>query len=220
MSLGDLFSNDAAQKAAGYQIGGLQKGRVQAYKQIDKGQADYTGQSDKALGYYDQLDQTGTSANRTYADALGLNGADAAAAARSSYTQTPGYDFQMEQGLQALDRQRAAAGSLASGGASADAMRYAMGQADADYNSWLDRLGGLNDQYGQTTGARAAITTTLGDRLYGTGMAKGQIGWNTETGIGSALAEQEMNKYNVGGNQLGAIMGGASLGARLLGFGG
>lgn len=218
MGIGDLFSNDAAVNAANAQAAGLNKGRREAYKYIDQGQADYTGQSNQALGYYDQLNATGQKANTTYADALGLNGADAGAAARSAYTTSPGYDFQMEQGLQALDRQRAASGSLASGGASADAIKYATGLASQDYGSWLDRLAGLNTQYGNTTNARAAITTGLGDTLYGTGLTKGQIGWNTETGKGNAYAQAEMNKYNVAGNTLGAAMGGATLGARLLGF--
>lgn len=218
MGIGDLFSNDAAVNAANAQVVGLNHGRKEAYKYIDQGQAGYTGQSNQALGYYDQLNSTGSAANQTYADALGLNGADAGAAARSAYTTSPGYDFQMEQGMQALDRQRAASGSLASGGASADAIKYAQGLASQDYGSWLDRLAGLNQQYGNTTNARAAITTGLGDRLYGTGLTKGQIGWNTETGKGNAYAQAEMNKYNVAGNTLGAAMGGATLGARLLGF--
>lgn len=218
MGIGDLFSNKPAQQAAGFQAWGLLKGQKDAYGQIDQGQAAYTGQSDKALGYYDQLNGTGAAANGTYADALGLHGADGVARAQGAYTTSPGYQFQMDQGLQALDRQHAASGSLASGGAGADAIRFAQGLASQDYGSWMDRLMGLSNQYGNTTNARAAITTGLGDKLYGTGLTKGQIAWNTDTGIGNAYANAEMNKYSVAGNQLGAAMGGATLGARLLGF--
>lgn len=218
-SLGTLFSNDTAMNAANYQAAGLMSGKNKAFGQIDAGQQGYTDQSNKALGYYDQLNSTGSAANQTYADALGLNGADGALAAQQQYTTLPGYQFQMDQGLQALDRQRAASGSLASGGASADAIKYAQGLASQDYSSWLDRLSGLNSQYGNTTNARAGITSDLGQNLYDTGLTKGQIAWNTATGIGNAYANAEMNNYNVAGNQLGAITGGLSLGARLLGFG-
>lgn len=218
MSIGSLFSNKPAEQAAQYQAWGLNKGRNEALGNVAQGMSGYTDQSNQALGHYDQLNRTGAAANQTYADALGLNGADAATAARSAYTESPGYQFQMDQGLQALDRQRAASGSLASGGASADAMRFAQGLASQDYGSWMDRLMGLNSQYGNTTNARAAITTGLGDRLYDTGLTNAQINWNASTGIGNAMAQSEMNKYNVGANQLGAAMGGATLGARLLGF--
>lgn len=218
-SIGTLFSNATAMNAANYQAAGLGKGRKEAYKYIDHGQADYTDQSNKALGYYDQLNNTGSAANTMYGNALGLNGADGTTAALGAYTTAPGYQFQMDQGMQALDRQRAASGSLASGGASADAIKYAQGLASQDYNSWLSNLSGLNSQYGNTTNARAAITSDLGSKLYDTGTTKGQIGWNTETGIGNAYANAEMNNYTVAGNQLGAVMGGATLGAKLLGFG-
>lgn len=218
MGLFDLFSNKPAQNAAAAQVSGLQTGRQAAYQQIDKGLAGYTDQSNKALGYYDQLNGTGANANTMYGNALGLNGTSGTAAAQGAYTTAPGYQFQMDQEMQALDRQRAASGSLASGGASADAIKYAQGLASQDYGSWLDRLMGLNTQYGNTTNARAAITTGLGDKQYDTGLTKGQIGWNTEVGTGNAVAQAEMNKYNTAGNTLGAIMGGATLGARLLGF--
>lgn len=214
MGLGDLFSNKAAKSAANQANAGILIGNSLANSALDKGLEQTKGYYDQASGLYGQLAGTGAAANKTYADALGLNGADAAAAARSSYTTTPGYDFQMDQGLQALDRQRAASGSMASGGASADAMKFAQGLASQDYNSWMDRLMGLNTQYGNTTNAQAAITTGLGDKYYDTGQSKANLGWATGTGIGNNNATAEMNRYNVAGN----VLGGISMGAKLLGF--
>lgn len=218
MGIGDLFSNAPASNAAGYQAWGLKKGQKDAYSQIDTGQQGYTDQSNQALGYYDQLNGTGSAANTMYGNALGLNGTSGTQAAQDAYTMSPGTQFSIDQGLQAAERARAASGMLGSGNTSADAIKLAQGYASQDYGDWLDRLNGLNTQYGNTTNARAAITTGLGDKLYGTGLTKGQIAWNTDTGIGNAYANAEMNKYNVAGNTLGAAMGGATLGARLLGF--
>lgn len=215
MGLFDLFSNDSAEKAAAAQKAGLEAGRTTAYNYLDSGTSKLQDQYSKALGYYEPYSTAGTSATNMYSNALGLNGATGTQAAQDAYTQGAGYQFNMDQGLQALERARSAGGMLSSGNTDTDAMKYASGLASQDYNSWLSNLAGLSSQGLTAASGQSGVSTTLGDRLYGSDATKAQIGWNTETGKGNADATALMNNYNVGGN----ILGAATLGAKLLGFG-
>lgn len=67
-----------------------------------------------------------------------LNGGDF-----SSFTQSPDYQFALDQGQGALDRDAAARGSLYSGGHSTDVMKFAQGLASQNYNNYYNRLAGL-----------------------------------------------------------------------------
>ena len=78
-----------------------------------------------------------------YLDALGVNGADKAQAAQSSFTNNPGNDAAIKAGLDTLNRRRAAAGMLDSGNADLDALTFGQNLQNQQYNGWLDRLGGL-----------------------------------------------------------------------------
>lgn len=61
----------------------------------------------------------------------------------SSFTQSPDYQFPLQQGLLGLDNDAAARGSLYSGGHSADVLKFAQGLASQNYNNYYNRLAGL-----------------------------------------------------------------------------
>lgn len=157
----------------------------------------------------DALGLTGLGGGSTlYADALGINGADGSARAQEAFTTSPGYQFQLDQGLQALDRRNAAAGRFSSGNADTDTLTFANGLASQDWNQWLsnltggvDRAIGINrDLSGLATDTANAKLGVAGDVASGltdannmmAGGKEANQGWGTDllkniAGIGGAF---------------------------------
>lgn len=247
MGLFDLFSNDTAEQAAAQRNAGLQKGYDALSTTFGQGRdalsSNYAQGRDAAtanygdaksiyagLGDYFQT-QYGGGAN-AYGDATGANGAAGYARAKTNFQTDPAYDFQLGQGLQALQRTRAASGNLASGNADADTLKFATGLADQSYGSYVSRLAPYLQLAGAgaTTAAQggASAAANLGNTLNTSFGAEG-AGLNTNyqgqgtaananyTGQGASDAAATMNNYNVGQNQLGAIKEGVKLGTSLFG---
>lgn len=76
----------------------------------------------------------------------------------SSIEGTPGYQFRLGQGINAIDRSAAARGMLNSGNRLYDLENYAQGLASAEYDNQLNRLMTLS---GATTGSPAAAGQAL-----------------------------------------------------------
>ncbi len=106
--------------------------------------------------------QTGQNANAQLSRLLGLDpNAD-----QNSITQalrnTPGYQFQMEQGTQALDRSASARGGLFSGAAAQELQRFGQGLGDSTYQQALQNLQpSVNTGYG-AAGQQAGIFDNIG----------------------------------------------------------
>jgi hypothetical protein len=241
MALGDLFSDSNEKQAANTVDKGYKKGYKTAKKELGKGfkglKNDYakamdsiaTG-ADTSLGYYDGFQPGIDAASGLYSDAIGVNGAAGNARAEGAFTVSPGYEFQVNQGLDALDRRAASRGMLASGNNSIDTINYSQGVANQEYGNWLNRLAGQQElgvgiagaQAGITTGAatqNAAIRTGLGDVKMGLGERKADLGYATRLGRAGVEADYLAGKDGTGANIVGAVTGGASLGAKLLGAG-
>jgi hypothetical protein len=92
--------------AAGY-IGGQITGSGQS-KRVSEGQA-------QALAAQGPYSEVGTSALYNLGDLQGLRGPEAATTARDAFTTSPGYDWQVSEGLKAVDHGAAAKGLLRSG---------------------------------------------------------------------------------------------------------
>jgi len=209
MGITDILSGNA-KKAANKQVEGLMKGQSSANNSLMTGLGQYETYAGKALGEYAPYEGALQQGASTYADALGLNGATGAANARSTFQTAPGYEFQQEQGLQALERSAASRGMLASGNTSADILGYSQGLADQSWSSWLDRLNGLGTQGIGVAGQQAGIQTGIGNANAKTYGDMAQIGWNAETGAGNARSQQASAEGA-------GILGGISLGTKLLG---
>jgi hypothetical protein len=174
--------------------------------------------------YYDPYTKSGDAANTLYSNALGLNGASGNAAATQAYQTSPGYNFQLQQGTQALDRSAAGAGLFGSGNAATALTQYGQGLANQDYGNWLARLQGLGAQgltaaSGQTgrQGSLANIDTGLGNALAG-------IDINSANSIvnayNNANAMQESSRSSFLNNLTSGLLGGAQLGLKALSVGG
>lgn len=95
---------------------------------------------------------------------------------------TPGYDFRLDQGMQALQGTAAARGGLNSGRTMQDAMRFGQGMASQEYGNFMNRLAGFTD---------------MG---MGAANMQGNASQNAAAGIGNAFA-------NVGNAQAAGAIG-------------
>lgn len=105
---------------------------------------------------------------------------------------TPGYQFQLGQGMQAIDRSAAARGGLMSGATIKAAQRYGTGLASQEFGNYANRLASLIG-LGQTAAATAG----------GFGQQTGaNIGQNLAN-IGAARGSGYANQANIWGNAIG-----------------
>lgn len=201
---------------------------------LDRGRADslaaLNSGANAASAAYDPLATLAGEYGRgrsLYQDSLGINGAAGNANAVNSFQAGPGYQWQLDQGNQAINRRRAAAGMLDSGNADVDALRFGQGLANQTYGSWQDRLAGFVNPELQATSAvasgRAGIASGLGQNsanIIGQdtlsrlgleqGVTQGQAGVNTAqannaVALGNSLAglntQDAQNRVGVLGNQ-------------------
>lgn len=197
MALSNVFSDKNERKAKDDLVGGYNSG-------LNKLEGSYGRAQDRYWNY----EKEARPAAGAYSDALGLNGADGNARAVNQFQAGPGYQFQLQQGQQAINRTAASRGMLASGNTSLDLLRYSQGLADQEYDDYLNRLDG-QQRFGLGVADRAgAIDTGLGDVRYATSLGKA-----------GARANFQAGKDVSGLNTIGTISGGVSTGARLLGGG-
>lgn len=221
-SIGANFGNARDVLTGGYNQGltGVTTGFNDATSALNSGASNARGAYGDASGYYDQgrgaFDQAGAAygdlaglgtkyggATTLALNALGANGQPGQATARDAFTAGPGYSFNMDQGLEAINRRRAAGGMLDSGNADRDAQTFGAGLASNEYDKWLNNLLGFTGaELGATSGAAAgragAFTGQAG--LFGqqAGMSGQQAAFentlgqnqaNLSTGRGAMLAD-------------------------------
>lgn len=102
--------------------------------------------------------------------------------AYQGFQKTPGYDFQLSQGMDALQSTAAARGGLMSGATMQAAQTFGQGLANQEYGNYLARLGSLASggqaAAGNAANAGANYQTTASNALAGIGNAQaaGAIG--------------------------------------------
>lgn len=138
---------------------------------------------------------------------MGLNGSEGSDRARSAYTSGAGYSFNLDQGLQALQRTRAVNGTLASGNADTDAMKFASGLASQDWNSWLQGLSGYDAKTMAATTGQAGTLGALGNLGYQTGAAKAGIDVNAGNAVAQGAYKVGEAQQKADQNSLQALLG-------------
>ena len=149
-----------------------------------------------------------------YMNSLGLNGAAGNQAAVNAFQTGPGYDFQMQQGLNAIDRSRANSGMLNSGNTDIDALTYGQGLANQAYGGWQSNLQGLiNPQLSALTsaaGGQATADTNMAN-AYGTNAAANTALQGTvASGLAGVNTNLANNQVNLGNTLSGLYSGDAS----------
>lgn len=141
-----------------------------------------------------------------------------------SWQTTPGYDFRMQQGLDAIDASAAARGGLYSGAAMRDALKFGQDYGSAEFGNVFNMLGGLSANGMNAAGMNSAaaqnaangVSNALG--AQGNAAAAGAVGqanaWNQ--GIGNALGvfnyQKQMGQGNGNGNGYNWLFGGSGTG--------
>jgi len=214
MGLFDLFSNDTAEQAAQQRNAGLQQGYDALSGLYGQGRDALTTNYGNASNLYQGLINSTQGGANAYGDASGANGVAGLQRANDTFKnsgQYGAYGFSLDQGLQALSRQHAAAGNLSSGNADTDAMKYATGLAGQTYGSYLAGLQPYLGANASAVSGAAGVDTGLGQGLNQSYQGQGAAANANYTGQGASNAAATMNEYNVGNNILGAIKTGASL---------
>lgn len=109
---------------------------------------------------------------------------------------TPGYQFSLDQGNQAIQRSAAAAGMLNSGNTLASMDQYSQGLAQQTYGQYMNQLLGIASQGNQATSNIATNQVNLGNNQANLTQSGGQAALNTYTNIGQAWNNAYTNQGN------------------------
>jgi hypothetical protein len=206
----DIFTNQNAQDAANAQIAGIQQGQQTAQQALAGGNqaltTNYTAGLQPFLTNYGQA-QGGVN---QYLAALGIGGAGGAAGAQQiqqMLQNTPGYQFQLNQGTQNVLRNAAQTGTTASGATLNALQNQGQGLANTTYQQYLQNLQPFLGASGQAAGGIGSLYSGLGQGLNQNANTLAQLGWTANTGIGNAQANADLaanqasaNIWNLGGN--------------------
>lgn len=226
MGLFDAFTGqpviDAANRAAGAATSGYNAGYGAYAPLAEAGRTALTSNYGTGISQLFPYQTAGTQALGSYADALGLNGAAGTARAKSAFQASPGYQYTLDQGINAIKRNAGTTGLLASGNTLQSIGRYTQNLADQDYNNYLARLFGLTTAGQSAAGNAAGLYANLGGGLAGSYTGQGQQVYNTNVGIGNAQAAADIAAGNAqmqgNANLWGALLNAGNAGVKLAGY--
>lgn len=125
----------------------------------------------------------------------------------ADFQRDPGYQFRMDQGMNAIQNSAAARGNLNSGRTMKDLMEYGQDFASNEYNNAYNRWN--NDR--NTRFNRLASLAGIGQTATGQGINSannyGANTSNTAIGMGNAIASANIAQANRQGQLLGGLMG-------------
>lgn len=140
---------------------------------------------------------------------LGLNGSDAANQAMSTFQASPGYQYQLSQGLQAVDHGAAAGGLLRSGATLKAEQTLGDNLANQDFGNYMGRLNTLSGVGLQGAGLQNQSTSTFD------GLMSGQSTGQQQTTVG-----QGVNDASLYGNAASGLVNAAGVANKAGLFGG
>jgi hypothetical protein len=219
MGLFDIFSTGPAEDAAEARKRGFNAAYDQASREITAGRNTANDYYGRALASWQPLYDAGKTGVDAYSDALGLNGPEGNARAVSRFQAGPGYQWAVDQAIANADRGAAAKGTLSSGGTRAAELGVASNLANQEWSNYLNRFSPLTSLAGSSASGMAGVNTSAANTNYQAGKDLADYGWKQQTGIADAQAAADLARYNASQNAWGAIMQGANLGSKLLGFG-
>lgn len=177
---------------------------------LDKALSGALGEYDAARGALNPYAQAGTDALAQLKAALGLSGQGAADTFLANFRKSPGYAFQMDEGVKALDRSASARGGLYSGAAGKALTTFGQGLADQEWGGALDRLTGLVSGGMNAAGGIADILGSKAGARLNTGSAR------ASTRLGGLGTIADAIKYGAG-SEAGGVVGAANAKAAGLG---
>jgi hypothetical protein len=214
------IGSSAAQSAAQTQAQSALQAQQFQMQEADKAQAQQLQMFNTAQAAEAPYNTVGQGATQTLAGLYGINGAGGGTGTPTSqslaaFTQSPDYQFALQQGTQAMQRSAAAGGTLISGGQLKAGQEFGQGLASQQYGNYYNRLLSLS-QLGQSaaTGISNAATTTggqIGNTLTNAGA---QVGNSIQAG-GQATASGIVGSANALSGGLSGVTGGVTTAALL-----
>lgn len=212
MSLFDSLTGAPAKEATAQNTLRLRKLEGKGMGYLDDGKAGALGSLDDVAGVYQPLQEKYGAGTNLYLDSLGVNGAAGNQNAVNSFQTGPGYDFAVNQSLDALDRRAASRGMLASGNTSLDTLSTVNGLANQEYGNWQNRLAGLINPEMQAAGGVAGAYAGQAGVHQSDAMNRVNLASNVTTGMNSAATQGANAQMQASGNVLGLGMNLAKLG--------
>ncbi len=207
-----LGSNSGYDQAAKATAGGLQAGYNAAVPFYDAGRAAINQDYTKALAPFTSLSAKAAPGVDAYGRALGLdpNSADAQKIIES----TPGFQGQLGLGLKAIDRGAASRGLTTSGNTLMAEQKYGNDLASQYWNNYTAALQPYLGVAQNAAAGQAGVLTRQGDVTNASYGNQGNLGFNTQAGIGQAYAAGDVAKANADASFLNGV---TNLGAKLIG---
>jgi hypothetical protein len=207
MGIFDIFSAKPGQQAAQDQINAINRGIGDLTGQYNLGRQALETNYAKALDPWTKQFAYGQSGEQALADALGMNGPAGNARATAAFQNNPGYQFQLQQGLAAVNAKNAAGGNLASGNTLMDLTRFGQGLAGTGWQNYVQNLQPFVGAANTAAGGIAGVDTGLGNALNQSYTGEGNAMYGADTSIGKAQAGGDLAAYNASGNLWGAGLG-------------
>lgn len=225
MGLFDIFSSDPAEDAARARRDASWQGYGKAKDFLRQGTKQAAGAIQDsygdAIGNYEQLYDLAMPGYQAYGDAAGVYGQEGYDRATENFRANPGYQFQVGQATQAVNRNQAAKGALNSGNTDIDLATYVGGLADQQYDDYVSRLSPYLEQPFQAAGGQANLYANQGDQLANIYTGQGTNLANLATQhfdtVGGANSDAELADYGASANMWGAILGLANAGGKIAG---
>lgn len=217
-TVGNFLTNNSSTIGALLNTGSQLYGQQNAGEAISKASTAGIGQANTTMGNINSLykPQTtlGNGAMSTLGSSLGINGKPAN---YNNFLNMPGYQFAVQQGTQAIQRQAAAMGSAYTPNTAQAVGQYVTGTAMQDYNTYISQLqnaAGFGASANQElTGAN--LQTAGNIEQLGTNAGMAQAGMYAGVGqTAGGLAGGGVNGSGVGG---GGSSGGNGLVSSLIG---
>lgn len=213
--MSDLF--DGANQAKNDQINGINAGLTAATGQINQGSSaltsNYTSGLAPFLNNYAQA-QGGVGQLQNL---LGLNGASGSNSAMQTLQGTPGYQFALGQGNNAVNAAAAANGTLNSGNQALALQHFGSGLADQTYQSAVSNLMPFLSSSNSSAAGIGGLYSGLGTQLNANSGTLANLNNNAQLGIANAQASSALANQSMDMSLLG---GGLNLFSSLGGFGG
>lgn len=217
MGLFDALTGKSARDAANQNIAKLNQLKTEGLGYLDAGKTGSLASLDSARGAYDPLATKYGAGTNLYLDSLGVNGAEGNQRAVDAFQTAPGYDFAMNQGLDAIDRRAASRGMLASGNTNLDTINYATGVANQEYGNWQNRLGDLVSPEMAAASGIAGVETGRAGVYQNDANSRVGLASNVAGGINSQNTQAANAEMQGSGNLWGLGLNLAKLGTGFLG---
>ena len=172
----------------------------------------------QAQANYQPYLAAGAGAEGTLANLYGTNGAAAQTAAQQNFQNTPGYQFALGQGLNAVNANAAQMGSPLSGNNEQAVNNYAQGTANQTYNNYVNQLsnlagGGINAAGGSANAGLTGASAIAAADQNKANAANSAIGTGLSALFPSGVTLQQLLGSGGGGSGGGGLLSMLGLGS-------